>query len=193
MNEFYRERVERFLSHIVFECNEDVFRGNSWIEGGGEGLFAKRKIDEGEVFLVYVGKLKRTVDALRTQDKSYMMRLGEQNYVDSRDTPLCMGRYINDCRNLAGYNARFDKRPSLNRADVVSFISLHSKDDHTSYADLYTYLYFLSSCKVATRVIFPDEEIFVDYGKWYWASGQPSSRLSFSQLRSHKKLILGGH
>jgi len=87
------------------------------------------------------------------------MRLGEQTYVDSRLSPFCSARHINDCRNPAGYNVRFDKRPMQGCALVV-----------------------------ATRHIGAGEELFVDYGKWYW-NGPPSSRMTFGQLRTRRAAV----
>ena len=51
----------------------------------------------------------------RLPDKSYLMRLGGFTYVDARERPTCLARYINDCRNPLGHNVRFDKvrAPSL--------------------------------------------------------------------------------
>ena len=61
-------------------------------------------------------------------------------------------RYINDCINPAGYNAVFQKQPELGMAYVV-----------------------------ALRDIEVGEEIFVDYGKWYWAKLKPT-RLPLSKI-----------
>jgi hypothetical protein len=48
---------------------------------------------------------------VRRKDKSYLMRLGEQCYVDSRETWTCYPRFINDCRNRDLYNVEFIKSP----------------------------------------------------------------------------------
>ena len=68
------------------------------------------------------------------------MRLGEQKYVDALSHKNVLARYINDCRNSNLYNVKFVKLPNENKAKVIT-----------------------------TRAIYPDEEIFVNYGKWYWA------------------------
>jgi len=155
MNACYNLIVRDWLKEVVYGRNEVVYMADSWIDSGGQGLFAKRRLPEGIVVCSYVGYVKRTVDALRTEDKSYLMRLGEQVYVDSRESLFCSARYINDCRNPAGHNVRFDKRPK----DACALV-------------------------VTTRDIGAGEELFVDYGKWYWNSGQPSTRLSFGHLRA---------
>ncbi|CAK9253316.1 unnamed protein product [Sphagnum jensenii] len=95
---------------------------------------------------------------MRLEDKSYLMRLGEQSYVDSKESN-CFARYINDCRNPAGYNVKFIKFPLEGFAHVV-----------------------------ALRAIKAGEELFVNYGSRYWA-GSPvlPIRLSFSELLELKE------
>jgi hypothetical protein len=53
-------------------------------------------------------------------------------------------RYINDCIVPTGWNVRFDKHPEEKCAYVI-----------------------------ALRDIELDEELFVDYGRWYWAGKKP--------------------
>lgn len=55
-----------------------------------------------------------------------------------------INRYINDCIIPEGWNVIFDKRPAESCAYVT-----------------------------AIRDISPNEEIFVDYGRWYWAGKKP--------------------
>ena len=107
----------------------------------GDGLFTKTFIPHAGIHLCdYAGKILSTSDAMKRKDHSYLMRLGEQKYVDALDHKDVLARYINDCRNSNLYNVKFVKLPKQNKAKVVT-----------------------------TRPIHPDEEIFVDYGKWYWA------------------------
>ncbi|CBJ33015.1 conserved unknown protein [Ectocarpus siliculosus] len=73
------------------------------------------------------------------------MRLGPQVYVDALDHPEVMARYINDCRNSWLYNVAFRKLPQESKALVV-----------------------------ALKDIQPGQEIFVDYGRWYWLSLKPT-------------------
>ena len=47
------------------------------------GLYAKRYFKRGETVCKYLGDNMRTIDAIRLQDKSYLMRLGEQTYIDA--------------------------------------------------------------------------------------------------------------
>lgn len=57
---------------------------------------------------------------------------------------MCVNRYINDCINQFGWNVAFLKSPE----DSCAFV-------------------------VATRDINEGEEIYVSYGKWYWAGKKP--------------------
>jgi SET domain-containing protein len=101
---------------------------------------------------------------MRLSDKSYLMRLGEQVslishlkplqltrslchlqcYVDAKDDLKTVARFINDCRNPNLYNVFF----------------LKSSHDQCAYV-------------ITTREIHENEEIFVDYGRWYWVGKKP--------------------
>ncbi|CAE7367114.1 FP1 [Symbiodinium sp. CCMP2592] len=98
----------------------------------------------GEVLCEYRGRTFTTAEAMRLEDKSYLMRVGPQEYIDAREDTSLLARYINDCRNPAVYNVSFEKRPGEGRALVV-----------------------------ACRPIAAGEELFVDYGRWYWAKLRP--------------------
>lgn len=126
----------------------DVFCRQSAIEGAGLGLFAGRRFVRGEVVCKYAGNVLRTVEAIRLKDKSYLMRLGPQVYVDAGPRLEVAARYINDCRNPLLFNVAFDKRPDQQCALVV-----------------------------ATRDLDEGEEIFANYGKFYWVPGSSPTRL----------------
>jgi hypothetical protein len=113
--------------------------GESLIPGAGLGLFSTRAREKGELLCRYHGTLLRTCEALRLADKSYLMRLGPQCYVDARDHVDVLCRYMNDCRNRRGYNVAFQKLP----------------DEGCALA-------------LASRDLAAGEELYVDYGKWYW-------------------------
>lgn len=127
------------------------------------GLFASKKIKSNDVICQYNGVCLNTKDALQLNDKSYLMRIGEQCYIDARLSAHCLARYINDCRNNHGYNARFIKSMIERCAWVV-----------------------------AMRDIEPGEEIFADYGKWYWAGAAMvvnPIRLSITDLAKLKNIV----
>ncbi len=121
------------------------------------------------------------------------MRIGEQCYIDPRTCDdeeelegesriqvlkqgnarkrLCIARYINDSINPAGYNVEFQKFPM----PCPYPPRLPYTDSASPSSDL--------SCPFpyalvrARRRIECGEELFVNYGRWYWASAgleQPS-------------------
>merc|ERR1719321_962649 len=67
----------------------DVWAGvevrDSSVPGAGQGLFARRDAPEGAVLGVYRGTRYGTREAIRVEDKGYLMRLGPQAYVDARE------------------------------------------------------------------------------------------------------------
>jgi SET domain-containing protein len=109
----------------------------SWLNGADQGLFARVPLRKGQVLGCYVGERLRTAQALKVKDKSYLMRIGEQKYIDSRRTLWSLARFINDCRNPSGHNVMFLKC-------VV---------DHCAWV--------ITTCDIQRG-----EEIFVDYGRW---------------------------
>ena len=134
------------------------------------GLFASKAFKQGDVICIYTGVVYRTAEALKLADKSYLMRLGEQCYIDARQygptgvgsTP-CLARYINDCINPAGYNVHFDKSPST--------------------------LPYPCTYVLAKRDINKNEELFADYGKRYWAGCAHSItpyRIPFMELHMRR-------
>ena len=141
--------IETGVPHV---SGEDLRVGPSLVTSGGLGLFAARDFAAGSMICVYTGDVLRTQQALRLTDKSFLMRLGPQAYVDALPHPSVAARYINDCRNPRGFNVVFDKRPDQGVAAVV-----------------------------ALRVVRGGEELFADYGKMYWATLQPQ-RLSNEAL-----------
>ena len=65
----------------------------SWITQSFEGLFAARIILEGEKICEYRGKLLNTLQALKVVDKSYLMRISCQCYVDAKES-TCLARSV---------------------------------------------------------------------------------------------------
>ncbi|KAJ0398746.1 hypothetical protein P43SY_009814 [Pythium insidiosum] len=112
---------------------------DSLIEGAGRGLFATRRHARGDVVCEYVGEILENRVAWKLPDKAYLMKLGDGKYVDARRCEHVLARFINDCRDKRRYNVAFEKRPAENKALVV-----------------------------ALRDIEVDEELFVDYGRFYW-------------------------
>ena len=152
---------------------QPLYVKRSWLSADGDGenlgfvfdgLFAGAPIKQGDTVTVYTGELYRTAAALKVEDKSYLMRLGEQCYIDARTwgpdgRPPCIARYINDCINPAGFNVKFVKQPIAQPHPCAVVVAL--------------------------RDIAAGEELFVDYGKWYWAGCRATLkpvRMSFMRL-----------
>lgn len=56
------------------------------------GLYTKKSYCYDEVICQYYGDKMRTIEAIRLKDKSYLMRLGEQCYIDAKNYPLIYAR-----------------------------------------------------------------------------------------------------
>jgi hypothetical protein len=56
------------------------------------GLYTKKFYCYNEVICQYYGDKMRTIEAIRLKDKSYLMRLGEQCYIDAKNYPLIYAR-----------------------------------------------------------------------------------------------------
>uniref|UniRef100_A0A7S0DXQ9 SET domain-containing protein n=1 Tax=Hanusia phi TaxID=3032 RepID=A0A7S0DXQ9_9CRYP len=121
--------------------SDGLLVSKSLLPGAGLGLFAARDFVEGETICRYQSPhgTMTTREAVQLEDKSFLMRLGPQTYVDLKHVPEVKARYINDCRQVDRHNVRFLKRPDEGYADVV-----------------------------AMRDIQCGEELYVDYGRFYW-------------------------
>lgn len=170
----YRSHVDALYGLYRNEEPRALFVGKTTLIGCSfHGLFAGKQYRQGEVVCVYSGTTLPTKMAIQLDDKSYLMRLGEQKYVDAKHHPDVLARYvsrsceldvmlmmsltcraarfINDCIVKEGHNVTFEKQPENNCALVR-----------------------------ALRDIAAGEEIFVDYGKWYWAGSKPTGKLKLS-------------
>lgn len=56
------------------------------------GLFANRSYKKDDVICKYYGTILTTKEAMNLEDKSYLMRLGEQCYIDAKDHLEVRGR-----------------------------------------------------------------------------------------------------
>lgn len=160
----YSMSASEFDTAVSYYKEQSLWSDNAlkiqktWIPGCDFwGLFANKAIKKGELVCKYTGVNLKTKEALKLEDKSYLMRLGQQCYIDARPCPMVYARYINDCINPCGWNVEFKKCPQAKCAYVV-----------------------------ALRDILPNEEIFVDYGKWYWLSLKPN-KMSITEIRRRIK------
>lgn len=58
------------------------------------GLFANRAYKKDELLCKYYGDVLSTKEAMNLEDKSYLMRLGEQCYVDAQHHINVRARYV---------------------------------------------------------------------------------------------------
>eukprot|EP01138_Halocafeteria_seosinensis_P014732 gb/GECG01015039.1/.p1 GENE.gb/GECG01015039.1/~~gb/GECG01015039.1/.p1 ORF type:complete len:209 (+),score=19.80 gb/GECG01015039.1/:1-627(+) len=148
--------LEAYLGdHEHFWKGCATFTAPSQIESAGLGLYTILKFQPGDKICVYSGTPLRTKEAIRRKDKSYLMRLGPQMYVDPLKHPSVLARYINDPRNSALHNVAFDKQQD-SRCAIVE----------------------------ATRTILPGEELFVSYGRLYWVKDSGESLTTAGKLPS---------
>lgn len=144
----FREAVRRRTKEYQTGIRDLFVAKTTLLHCHFHGLFAGRDYAKNELVCIYSGTSLRTSEALRLQDKSYLMRLGEQCYVDAKHHLDTLARFINDCISPCGWNVVFEKRP----------------EEQCAYVR-------------ALRDIRANEEIFVDYGKWYWAGKRPTGTL----------------
>eukprot|EP00434_Breviolum_minutum_P000577 symbB.v1.2.000502.t1/scaffold11.1/size528188/51 len=138
----------------------------------GMGLFTTKALPANQLVAHYAGNIHTLKSSMKLQDQQYVMRLGSAScavdeladgalYVDAGPHLAVKSRYINDCRNLHGYNLRLVCRP----------------DQHVG--ELFT-----------LRDIQEGEELYFDYGDRYWedrtASGAACKVLSDEDLEAFK-------
>ncbi|KAL7681922.1 putative SET domain-containing protein [Plasmopara halstedii] len=129
-----------YLVHAEAAEDNGVEVRNSNIPGAGKGLFATRLHVRGSIICEYSGIVLPNEAAWKVKDKSYLMKMGDNVYVDAQDCPDVLARYINDCRgHRGGFNVHFVKRPKDGKADVVAMRDINS-----------------------------GEELYVNYGRLYW-------------------------
>jgi uncharacterized protein len=116
----------------------------SMLPNSGKGLFIKTDIAKGTRIVEYKGKKRKWVDAKHEDGyNGYLMRVTRSVVIDALPATDTFGRYANDARG-------FTRVETLkNNAEYIS-------EGKRCYID-------------ATRNIKAGEEIFVSYGREYWA------------------------
>lgn len=117
----------------------------SRIPGAGMGLFTAIPLQRGEVVAVFQGERLSTTEAARRAakgDDAYFVTLLDGSTLDSMHT-ACFAKYANDAEG-----------PGTSRLRNNAVITLDDDDQ---------------PCIVATRAIKAGGEVFVGYGRAYWA------------------------
>lgn len=120
------------LSPTLMTESGDVFVSNTWLASCDFwGLFTKRKFVKGDVVCIYTGDIHRTIPALRLKNKSYLMRLGEQCYVDAQPHSHVFARYYLSviCFNAYSFCIKgISTIASIQLGGMSSFKSLQKKN-----------------------------------------------------------------
>jgi len=80
-----------YAYHILYNHNLQV-KITTLPNCNFNGLYTKKLYCYNEVICQYYGDKMRTIEAIRLKDKSYLMRLGEQCYIDAKNYPLIYAR-----------------------------------------------------------------------------------------------------
>lgn len=143
------------MPYTFFGENSDIVELKpSKIAGAGTGLFAKKRIKEGQFICWYFGVLvdKDMVDN-GYYDSDYLLKNPNPEksdlIIDAHDPLSCFGRYANDSLHLRKNNSDFE-----------------------FYTDIY------SASLVATKNIKKGEEIYVSYGSEFWREPRRYNMLS---------------
>ena len=115
----------------------------STIQNAGKGLYyvGKKNFPKGKKIVDYSAKV---ITRTENPDSDYVLKVGDGRYLDSKDTSNYVGRYINDGRGRSN-NVRFTKGTRI-----------YTKNDR-KIVPIYT-----------TKVIKPNTELKLNYGRTYW-------------------------
>ena len=115
---------------------------NSTVPNAGKGLFyvGKKKFPKGKKIVDYSAK---TITNRENPNSDYVLKVGDGRYLDSKDTSNYVGRYINDGRG--NNNVRFTKGSKIFTKNNRKVIPIYS-----------------------TKVIKPNTELKLNYGRTYW-------------------------
>ena len=83
----FREALTQLRNEYLVSQRETYVAKTTLLGCYFHGLFAGRYFSEGDIICIYSGTRLSTIQAMRLKDKSYLMRLGEQEYVDAKNHP----------------------------------------------------------------------------------------------------------
>lgn len=94
---FNPEFLQDIRGYIILNSDKRLEVKKTSLEGCEfKGLFAKGEFSKGELVCVYKGNILRTKEAIKLKDKSYLMRLGDQCYIDAKDSTYIHARYLSN-------------------------------------------------------------------------------------------------
>lgn len=145
------------MCHIHTKAKRKLALKESGIPRGGTGLFTLKDIEKGEVICEYTGTRMKQSDYNKT-DSAYGVELaGTGKVIDAASTQSNIGRYINDCR-------------STNKT------SHHCPGNNTKFS--INHRGRKSITIKAIKKIKKNKELFIGYGRGYWANGKKRKRKS---------------
>eukprot|EP00978_Attheya_sp_CCMP212_P013827 scaffold34868_cov57-Attheya_sp.AAC.4 len=137
------ERIWSSRHKLLAHRNEEYLEAReSNIPNAGHGLFwtGTTQIKKGEVFCFYWGHIHNFRSMRHVKDKSYLMLVDGQLFVDPCPIHQIKARYINDPLNEMLYNCAYVPDPKQ-----------------------------LGCVCMALRDVEPGEELFASYGEMYWS------------------------
>ena len=91
MNKEFQLNSTIYAYHLLYNHNLEI-KITSLPTCNFYGLYTKKSYSYDEIICQYYGDKMRTIEAIRLKDKSYLMRLGEQCYIDAKNYPLIYAR-----------------------------------------------------------------------------------------------------
>jgi SET domain-containing protein len=139
------------MCHIHTKLKRGLVLKKSGVPRGGIGLFTLKDIEKGELICEYKGDRVKQSEYDKTDSVYGVQLAGTDKVIDAASTQSTIGRYINDCRSTnktkhhcPGNNTKFSVNPRGRKS-----ISIR-----------------------ATKKIKKNKELFVGYGRTYWAAGK---------------------
>lgn len=91
MNKEFQIYSTIYAYHLLYNHNLEI-KITTLPDCNFYGLYTKKSYCYDEIICQYYGDKMRTIEAIRLKDKSYLMRLGEQCYIDAKNYPLIYAR-----------------------------------------------------------------------------------------------------
>jgi hypothetical protein len=117
---------------------EGLVVGPSLIPGAGQGAFAARRFQRGEILCEYTGTPMNLLQFYRTRDWTYVMNLGDWRWVDLKPHPTIKARYINHHFDRSMINAHLRQEPAAWKVVILSSREIQAGEEvHYDYGDGY--------------------------------------------------------